>query len=195
MCRYTIDDLASTKYPSFSGDRILVEKFAYQLGDPKRFDVIVFKFPGDPLTMPAAQRGTRMNFIKRLVGLPGETIRIEHGDLWIRRADGPFEIARKPPRKLLAVLQPVFDNDCMPQIAKYGWPPRWQPEAGRDGGATGGWTTDDLATFHVDGTADGPRWLRYHHCVPSYQQWQDVVRPRPPQSKHCTAVDYRFHGV
>ena len=54
--------------------------------------------------------------------------RIQHGDLWIRRGQEPFQIARKPPEKLLAMLQPVFDNDYMPRIAEYGWPARWQPE-------------------------------------------------------------------
>ena len=76
----------------------------------------------------------RTNYIKRLVGLPGETVRIQHGDMWIRRqdksGDAAFRIARKPPRKLLAMLQPVFDNDYMPRIAKYGWPARWHADAG-----------------------------------------------------------------
>ena len=43
--------------------------------EPQRWDVIVFKYPGDAPT----------NFIKRLVGLPGETIRIQHGDIWVSR--------------------------------------------------------------------------------------------------------------
>ena len=126
------DNPQHTSYPSYNGDRILVGKFAYEIGDPQRWDVIVFKYPGDAPT----------NFIKRLVGLPGETIRIQHGDIWVRSARMPtarrrgFHIARKPPEKLLAMLQPVFDNDYMPQIAKYGWPARWSsdtssPSAGR----------------------------------------------------------------
>ena len=126
MCRYTADwgpTIRSTSYPSYNGDRILVGKFAYEFGEPQRWDVIVFKYPGDATT------DARTNFIKRLVGLPGETVRIQHGDMWIRRtARSAFHIARKPPEKLLAMLQPVFDNDYMPRIAKYGWPARWQPE-------------------------------------------------------------------
>ena len=171
MCRYTAD-LASLG--SYNGDRILVEKFAYESSDPKRWDVVVFKFPGDSPMMPANHRSdARTNFIKRLVGLPGETIRIQNGDLWVRRGDEPFHIARKPPKKLLAMLQPVFDNDYMPRIAKDGWPPRWQPEPAADGSAAGAWSSDDHVTFHTDGTAADERWLRYRHLVPSFDEWRD----------------------
>ena len=165
MCRYTA---SVEKDPSYSGDRILVGKFIYEVSDPQRWDVIVFKFPGDATT------DARTNFIKRLVGLPGETIRIQHGDLWVRRGRAPFQIARKPPEKLLAMLQPVFDNDYMPQIAKCGWPARWQSEPAADGSTAGQWTSDDEATFHADGTGAGESWLRYRHLVPSYQQWRAV---------------------
>ncbi len=149
MCRYTAqlgpDNPQHQSYPSYNGDRILVSKFAYELADPHRWDVIVFKFPGDTTT------DARTNFIKRLVGLPGDTVRIQHGDLWIRRGQEPFQIARKPPEKLLAMLQPVFDNDYMPRIAEYGWPARWQPEPAADGSTAGAWSSDDYVTFHTDG--------------------------------------------
>jgi len=166
MCRATTfmgpGNPQHLNYPSYNGDRILVSKFAYEFSDPKRWDVIVFKFPGDATT------DARTNFIKRLIGLPGETVRIQHGDIWTRSDKKPFQIARKPPDKLLAVLQPVFDNDYMPRIAEYGWPARWQAES-----STGGaWASEDYATFHTDGTASGENWLRYHHLVPSYQQWK-----------------------
>ncbi len=172
MCRYTAqlgpDNPQHQSYPSYNGDRILVSKFAYELADPRRWDVIVFKFPGDPTT------DARTNFIKRLAGLPGETVRIQHGDLWIRRGQEPFQIARKPPEKLLAMLQPVFDNDYMPRIAKDGWPVRWQAEPAADGSTGGAWSSEDYVTFHTDGAAAGENWLRYHHLVPDYQQWRDM---------------------
>jgi signal peptidase I len=170
MCRYTAllgpDNPQHIRYPSYSGDRILVSKFAYDLNDPLRWDVIVFKFPGDATT------DSRTNFIKRLVGLPGETVRIQRGDLWVKRDEEPFQIARKPPQKLLAMLQPVFDNDYMPRIADEGWPARWQPEAADDQSGQGAWSSDDYVTFQTDGSSEGERWLRYHHLVPSYPQWK-----------------------
>lgn len=170
MCRYTAclgsKNPQNESYPSYSGDRILVEKFAYDLDDPKRWDVIVFKFPGDNSGTDA-----RTNFIKRLVGLPGETVRIQHGNIWVRRGDEPFRIARKPPEKLLAMLQPVFDNDYMPKIAELGWPVRWEPESAPGGDKTGAWSSDNDTTFRTDGTGAGERWLRYHHRTPSYAEW------------------------
>ena len=52
-----------TPLPPFAGDRILVNKWPLLIGDPDRWDVTVFKFPENPTT----------NYVKRLVGLPGET--------------------------------------------------------------------------------------------------------------------------
>ena len=49
------------RYPSFNGDRILVDKLVYDFAEPRRWDVVVFKYPEDGKT----------NYIKRLVGLPG----------------------------------------------------------------------------------------------------------------------------
>ncbi len=195
MCRYTAD-LGSNNpehksYPSYNGDRILVGKFAYEASDPQRWDVVVFKYPGDAPT----------NFIKRLVGLPGETIRIQNGDIWVLSADdklhgrNAFHIARKPPEKLLAMLQPVFDNDYMPQIAKYGWPARWYPDS--DAPAAGSWNSDDDTAFRTDGTAAGENWLRYHNLVPAYQQWQELEgrQPRAPRPTPQLITDFAAYNT
>lgn len=58
----------------FAGDPILVNKFAYILHAPKRNDVIVFK-----------QSGGEHEYydLKRVVGLPGETVQIINGRVWI----------------------------------------------------------------------------------------------------------------
>jgi len=55
------------------GDRILVNKFIYRFTQPKRGDVIVFIAPEDK----------KKDFIKRLVGLPGETIQISDGAILV----------------------------------------------------------------------------------------------------------------
>ena len=89
------------------------------------------------------------NYIKRLTGLPGETLWINHGALWTRpngKPGQPYRIARKPPEKLLAMLEPVFDNDYMPAIANavnHPGPDRW----GGDG-----WRSPDEKQFETDGT-------------------------------------------
>jgi signal peptidase I len=82
-----------------NGDRILVLKCEYQFVEPKRWDVVVFKDPLNP----------RSNMIKRLVGRPGETVRIIDGDIYI---DGA--IAAKPKKLQDRLWIPVYDNDYEP---------------------------------------------------------------------------------
>jgi signal peptidase I len=60
-----------------SGDRVLVGKFF----GVKRGDVVVFKYPEAPQTNQTAQ-----NYIKRLVGMPGETVAVYRGDLYVTDA-------------------------------------------------------------------------------------------------------------
>ncbi len=77
-----------------SGDRVLVAKFVYDLlnKNPDRLDVVVFKYPGGsdfPQSGPHKNH-VPMNYIKRLIGLPGETIGIRCGDLFYLSPDkGP----------------------------------------------------------------------------------------------------------
>jgi len=170
MCRYTMymgpDNPQRKSYPSYKGDRILVSKFSYEFAEPQRWDVAVFKYPG----------GAKTNFIKRLVGLPGETLRISHGDILVRDdkgGDGEFEIARKLPDKLLAMLQPVYDNDFTPTISQYGWPRRWGPI---DPAAEAAWQSEDGAAYRTDGAAEGEAWIRYEHRVPTGRDWHRRIR-------------------
>jgi len=87
------------KMPIANGDRILVLKCIYQFVEPKRWDVIVFKNPDKP----------HINYIKRLVGRPGETIEIIDGDVYI---DG--QISRKPHKVQEELWMPVYNNDYLP---------------------------------------------------------------------------------
>ena len=68
-------------------DRVLVDKLSMRMRDPERFEIVVFKHPVE---------NSRI-MVKRLVGMPGEDLRIENGDLWTRPdADSPWQILRKP---------------------------------------------------------------------------------------------------
>ena len=155
-------------YPSYWGDRILVAKFAYQIAEPKRWDVAVFHYPD----------GAKTNFIKRLVGLPNETLRIRHGDIWVR-PDGQreFQIARKSPDKVLATLQVVYHNDYLTRPIRDGvWQPRWAPQTSSPGGGQGDWmASTDRLTFHTDGAGAKPVWLQYRHLVPTEEDWTQYV--------------------
>ena len=172
MCRYTADvrpdNPQHVDYESYEGDRILVAKFPFEFADPQRWDVVVFKYPGN----------STMNYIKRLVGLPGETILIRNGDLWIRRPGDPpghFEIARKPPPKILAMLQPVYDNDLSPTISgKLGWQARWTAEPSAGDYSWG--EEKDQSSFGIKGSGKGEAWIRYRHRVPTKEQW-DYATP------------------
>jgi signal peptidase I len=82
-----------------------VLKCIYQFFEPKRWDVIVFKNPPEPA----------INYIKRLVGLPGEKVHIIDGDVYI---DG--QISRKPPKVQNELWMPVYDNDYQPVLPKEG---------------------------------------------------------------------------
>ena len=64
---------ADQAYRVSNGDRILVLKYLYQVRKPKIWDVVVFKNPTDPSE----------NFIKRLVGCPGDKVELIDGDVYI----------------------------------------------------------------------------------------------------------------
>lgn len=58
------------------GDNLIVSKITYKVKDPERFDIIVFPFNGSKDT----------NYIKRIIGLPGETVQIDHaGNIYINQ--------------------------------------------------------------------------------------------------------------
>ena len=88
-----------------NGDRVLVLKYLYQFRQPQPWDVVVFKNPQD----------NRQNYIKRLIGLPGESIEIVHGDVFVKNGpEDEFRIRRKPLQAQEAMWQVVFDNDYRP---------------------------------------------------------------------------------
>jgi signal peptidase I len=145
-----------TDKPIRAGDRILVLKYLRGVFEPSRFDVVVFKSPVDPQT----------NFIKRLVGLPGEQIALVDGDVFVRDAslaldpsaptlwnqDG-WHIARKPERVQRAVWQQVFDSAYTPlnplrDGRRYFHSP-WVGQAG--------WQIEDSPSYRYEGS--GPTTL------------------------------------
>ena len=185
LCRYRTsvdpDTAAGREYPSYNGDRIIVAKFPYDFLDPKRWDIVVFKFPNDAKT----------NYIKRLVGVPRETVRIFHGDIYTKQ-DGAtdFLMEHKPPEKQRAMAQIVYDNNyVVPKMTNAGWPPRWQAWPLGESSETAKWIPiDDGKSFEIEpGKQNGEAWLRYQHLPPTQAAWRDIAdgtvaaneKPRP----------------
>ena len=72
--------------PNFhSGDYLIIDEISYTLGTPKRGDVVVLKYPLD-----SSQR-----FIKRIVGLPGETVQVKDGKVTISKDGNTFVLDEK----------------------------------------------------------------------------------------------------
>ena len=66
-------------HPTFeSGDYLIVDELTYHFSVPKRGDVIIFRYPNDPSVF----------YIKRIIGLPGETVHISHGTATVSKPDG-----------------------------------------------------------------------------------------------------------
>jgi signal peptidase I len=69
------------------GDMVLVNRFVYRLHGPRRGDIVVFHPPGVGQT---PERGARteasVNFIKRVIGLPGETVAVKNGTVIVCHA-------------------------------------------------------------------------------------------------------------
>jgi signal peptidase I len=70
----------SSMVPTFQdGQYLVVDEISYKLGDPKRDDVIIFKYPND----------TTKYFIKRVIGLPNETVDIKGNEITITNKEHP----------------------------------------------------------------------------------------------------------
>jgi signal peptidase I len=186
--------------PSFKGDRILVMMFPYDLpflpasGPPERFDIVVFRYPEEP----------EVSYIKRLIGLPEETIRITHGDIYVKKKGSPsFALARKPLKHQTAMQINVYDDRHQPRaFADLPDWRRWQSdgsawklvEPGKSRyqaelaaqalvapatpkGMPGDTAASSPAVDVAHRSPSTSTWaeLRYWNLVPDPEQWQDVV--------------------
>lgn len=101
--------------PVFYGDRILVLKYLYLLTAPQRWDVVVFKSPDKPERFDYTQ-----NYIKRLLGRPGESLMVLDGDVYVstkgeQSQQSDFVVQPKPRWAQEALWRIVHDNDFQPR--------------------------------------------------------------------------------
>ncbi len=61
-------------------DRIIANRLAYLFSEPKRFDIIIFPYPDDEDII----------YVKRIIGLPGETVEIIDGEVYINGSETPL---------------------------------------------------------------------------------------------------------
>lgn len=80
--------IISAKVPSGSmentimtGDRLIGARFLYWFDDPERGDIVLFQYPVDPDIL----------YIKRCIGLPGETVELRNGKIYINGSETPLE--------------------------------------------------------------------------------------------------------
>jgi signal peptidase I len=145
--------IEAVNVPARWGDRIFVLKYLYSIFDPARFDVVVFRNPRDP----------NVNYIKRLLGLPGEQLALVDGDVFVRRprADDPpgvnqwslpgWEIRRKPDGVQHALWQDVFDSGYEPRdVEGVSFLSPWVPE--------GSWERVGAGEYHASGERASLRW-------------------------------------
>ena len=89
-------------------DRILVDKLSYLVRDPERFEVVVFRFPLE----------SSKSFVKRVVGMPGEELRIHHGDVQLRSFG---EVEWRPLRRPRAVQRATWKRLCASEPDQAVW--------------------------------------------------------------------------
>lgn len=84
-----IVDGPSMNYSLHDGQRLLVNKVVYKLHDPERGDVIIFHPPSN-------YNSQAIPYIKRIIGLPGESVEIKDGTVYIQQAGGSVFTLNEP---------------------------------------------------------------------------------------------------
>jgi len=81
------------------GDRILIDHLSYVFGQVRRGDIVVLKYPLDP----------SVDYIKRVVGLPGDDVVLEDGEVWVNgeRMDEPYVLQTDPFARVRVHVKPA----------------------------------------------------------------------------------------
>ena len=159
------------------GDRILVDKLRYRRQPPQRWDIVVFKIdkmrinyhraalmrrptppdiaplPNGTITYPGRAKTKYVNYVKRLVGLPGDSIQFKNGDVFIKG-----KICHKPEDVEEALLVPVAGVDPGPPSDESFFED-WRPTGG-------GGVRFENGVLHLPGSrAATGAGVRYSHPI------------------------------
>jgi len=133
----------------YHGDRVLCWKPSLRLGAPERWSVVVFVKHADPFERMRGETSDR-NFIKRVIALPGESLVISGGDVYIEGPESAgHRIARKPPGVQEEVWHTVYEDDL---AGGRPGPPSWELEPG---------LVRDLERGAIMGRAEGRAFARF----------------------------------
>ena len=73
--------LGSMENTIMTGDRLIGSRLSYKFSDPKRGDIIIFRWPDDE----------SIYFVKRIIGMPGDTVRISKGKVYLNNSGIPLD--------------------------------------------------------------------------------------------------------
>ncbi|MGD0656104.1 MAG: signal peptidase I, partial [Thermoguttaceae bacterium] len=112
-CGYANNNMESL--PDLDGDRVLIDRWAFHFRQPRRWEIVAFRYPQE----------ARKIVIKRVVGLPGESIQILNGDVYV---NGQIQRKTLDRQRSMAVM--VYDANYSPARTPTGpiLHPRWQGE-------------------------------------------------------------------
>lgn len=192
--------------PVNQGDQLLVHKTAFLFRAPRRWEIIVFRNPYQPGEA----------YVKRLIGLPGESVLVKHGDVFV---GGKLQRKSWDTQRSVRIL--VHDRDFEPS-KDAGWRTRWMFEPH----ATS-WLADEHGFRFVPGRApitppnplaqsmseanfakpQTPEWVTYRHWIrrggdhrtvktldqPAPDGIRDIVNP-PGDVPFTAAVEYDFNS-
>ncbi|MCY2964352.1 MAG: signal peptidase I, partial [Planctomycetota bacterium] len=169
------------------GDHLLVSRPSFEFADPRRWNVIVFANPSKP----------GQAYVKRLAGLPGESIRIKWGDLYV---GGKIQQKDLETQRSMRIL--VHDHAYQPPASDPDWQPRWVIDPPR-----AGWSERSQRFIFappkgsVKSTAEDHEireWVSYRHWIRSggdhhtsvqLVDWPAALSPGLLQGTQLTYVD------
>ena len=149
--------------PEIAGDRLILDRLSYRIGSPRRWDVVAFR----------ASESASQTYVKRVAGLPGESVQIRGGDVYV---DGTIARKNLAQQRAMAIL--VHNAGYTPRRTP-GLPPRWRAEAD-----TTHWLSRRGCFSHPGVQEAGVDWLTYQH-------WERVpgepgcAQPSPVLSRCC----------